>query len=511
MKITYPQLLKVIEKTNENDLLEVLRYIFSFKENIKTFTYFIFPNLISSESPKFHDEIYDFLFEEKNGAMAAPRGFAKSTVCGVFFISWCIVNKYKRFIVYMSQSHPKTVQFIDPIRNEFKHNERLRLLYGDLTPKGLKDDEGRDRQDLIEINGVRIQAVSFNKDIRGFKDKYGNRPDLIIGDDIDSMERLVNPISRKKDYDKLMKEVIPSLANYKSANFKMIGTILHWDSLLVNRVKHYGGKIYEACRFDKDGKIIPSSLLWPSYWSIERLIDKKKDIGSVGFSSEYLNNPIDNDSSIIKREWIMSCCDETVSYQDEFNFDETYLGVDFAFGDRTLNDKSAYVSVGTKFNEPHTIFSIKTFKGMSTTEQFKYIDNQNNTIEYDWVVMEENSIKSMTKELFNYSFNYYLIWTGNSDTADKLKPQIEFQNKRHSVSKRNMIMRLATQIENSNLRFPYKTEEDKATTNQLISELTTFALQDGKLIEVGVHADIPIALAMAVEKIAQSEEVIIST
>jgi len=427
-----------------------------------------------------------------------------SSIVGLFFLTWCIVNKRKKYIVYMSQNHEKTIQFIDPIRNEFKHNDRLRFVYGDLSPKSIDDES--DRQGLIDINGVKVQAVSFNKNIRGFKDKFGNRPDLIIGDDIDDDERVINPDLRKRDRDKLTKQVIPSLANSDDAQFKMIGTIIHWDCLLMNRIRKYDGTIYKACTI-VNGVINPKSLLWASFWSVERLQRMKHDIGSVAFNSEYLNNPLESEAALIKREWITACLDESLSYREasKEKYLQRYDGCDFAFGDRVTNDKSAYVALGVG-NGPHTIFNIATYKGKSITQQFNLLQQRHKKFRFTETVMEENSIKGMSKELYNYKLNYYLIWTGNSDTITKIKKDTEFEGKRHTVSKKNMILRLATTIENGNVRIPYKNEKDKETSNQLIEELLTFALNNGKLVEVGVHADIPIALAMALERIGNSDE-----
>ena len=510
----YVEIMKLVKEIDDPvQIRGILKYIFTKEENLinGNFAYFFFPHVIKAKSPKFHQEIYEFLLDPNSMAIAAPRGFAKSTIAGLFFLTWCIVNKKKKYIVYMSQSHEKTIQFIEPLRNEFKENNRLKLVYGDLTPKGVKDDDGKDRQDLIDIGGVRIQAVSFNKNIRGFKYK-SQRPDAIVLDDIDDDERLLNPESRRKDFFKLTKQVIPSLSNDEGSAIKMIGTILHWDSLLVNRIQTWGGKVYQACKVDENGNIIPSTSLWQDYWNKAKLDKIKADIGSISFNSEYLNNPIDDDTNLIKRKWIQQCCDVGLSYEDaeERLYQEKHLGVDFAFSDRVVADKSAYVGLGCNLDDAHTLFYLRTKQGLSTTEQFNLLKDINDKYKFDWVVMEENSIRSMSKELINYNFNHYLIWTGNYDTADSLKPSIEFENRRHSVSKKNMIIRLATQFENRNIRLPYKTDEDQRKTNQLIDELMTFALQDGKLIEVGIHADIPIALAMAIEKIAQNQEVIIN-
>ena len=179
------------------------------------------------------------------------------------------------------------------------------------------------------------------------------------------------------------------------------------------------------------------------------------------------------------------------------------MGCDFAFGDRVTNDNSAYVGLGQK-DSKNTLISIDIYKGLSIIEQFDILDRMFKTGKYGEIVMEENSIKSMSKELYNYSFKYYLIWTGTVDPAAKHHGDREFDNKRHSVGKKSMILRLATLFENGNIIIPYKTDNDREKSNRLKEELMTFALDSGKLVEVGIHADVPIGLAMALERIGDN-------
>lgn len=509
MRVTYRTLRKILGVIDKDQYRPYLRRIFSFEENFDTFCYYCFPHAARALIPKFHYHLHEeFLFNKRlHQALAAPRGFAKSTLLGLFYISWMVVNKKEDYIVYMSQSHSKTVQFIEPLIDAFKNNIRLKQVYGDLTPSRTKDDDGKFREDIIDVNKIRIQGASFEKNIRGFK--YGSiRPTLIVLDDIESDERVLNPELRLKDANKLNKIIIPSL-DAERGRLKMIGTILHWDSLLSHKIKQYGGEIYKACQVDENNNIILGTSLWPEYWTDERLAAQKKSMGSVAFSSEYLNNPIQNDASLIKFSWLKACMDTNLSYEEAAKQDyiDKKMGVDFAFGDRAVNDKSAFVGVGKK--EKYTVFQIETRKGMSITEQFRLIEQYCSQYHYKEVVLEENSIKGMSKELYNYSFNYYLIWTGAHDPADKLKPSPEFEKKRHTVGKKNMIMRLSTQFENNNIILPYKTDEDKIKTNMLVDELMTFALDDGKLVEVGKHADIPIGLAMAMERFDDDEVIIL--
>lgn len=492
MQITKKEVVSLIQTTNQDDLKELLRYIFSFKENITIFSQVFFPDTVTNKIPDFHHEIYESLLTKYNTALAAPRGHAKSSITGIIYLIFCVVNKLEKYIVYVSQNHTKTVQFIDPVRNEFKNNDMLRFVYGDLTPGSSKDEFGKDREDCFDVGGCRVEAVSFEKNLRGFK--YNNmRPTLIILDDIESDERVLNPDLRLKDSNKLNKVIIPSLDI--NGRYKMIGTMLHLDSLLAKKIKQCNGKIYSACDSEMN------NILWSDRFTRDILIKIKKEIGSVAFYQEYMNNPVDNTSSLIKREWIESCRREDISAEDVRNmqFSMKTLGVDFAFSDRVTADQTAFVGLGKK-DEFLYLLGSQTEKGWSLDEQMKYIrDTLHPRETYDMIGLEENSIKSISKDINQWNLPITLFWTSASDPAARLKPDYDWTNKRHTVGKINLIMRLGTAFENKQFIIPYKTEADKARYDKILAECTSFALSDGRLVEAGVHPDIPIAMGYALE------------
>ena len=502
-KVTIEEIAKLVETYKDKDKLRaILQHIFSHKENIDVFSQFFFPEVITNKIPDFHLEIYDELFADKNSALAAPRGHAKSSITGIIFLIYCIINNMERYIVYISQSYSKTVQFLSPIRNEFKNNDLLKFVYGDLAPTKSKDDDGKDREDCFDVNGIRVEAASFEKNIRGFK--YNTiRPTLIICDDIESDERVLNPELRLKDSNKLNKIIIPSLDI--KGRLKFIGTILHVNSLLVKKIKQYKGKIYRAI---DDGKI-----LWPDRFTKEILAKIKEDIGSLSFKQEYINDPTDNESSLIKREWVEACLDRSVSFEDlkKEKYDYKVLGVDFAFSDRVTADNSAFTSIGEKEGK-YDLFHAELKHGWSALEQFDYIENiLHEKYAYDSIAVEENSIKSISKDMESKDMPLVFYWTGSQDPS-KSKTEYknyEFEGKRHTVGKTNLIMRLGTAFETKQFRIPYKTEEDKIIVDRIIQEITSFALSDGKLVEGGIHPDYPIALAYALEDIKKKEGIII--
>ncbi len=493
MKVSKQQVAELFIKVkNEQKLKELLQEIFSHKENIETFSEVVFPNTVTNKIPSFHREIYKLLFAIGNSALAAPRGHAKTSITGIIFLIFCIVNKLEEYIVYISQNHAKTVQFIDPIRHEFKHNKMLRFIYGDLTPSNAKGDDGKDREDCFDVGGCRVEAVSFEKNLRGFK--YRNmRPTLIIGDDIESDERVLNPELRVKDKDKLNKVIIPALDI--NGRFKMIGTILHGYSLLKNKIDLYNGKIFVACDPNLE------NLLWPERFTKKILQSIKEDIGSVAFQQEYLNNPIDTTSSLIKREWIEQCKREDLSSEDifEMQFDRKTMGADFAFSDRITANESAYAGLGRKDNF-YYLLNCQKDKGLSINEQMAIMKNElYPKYKYDQMGLEENSIKAISKDIQQWNLPITLFWTAAADPAAKKKEHYNWTDKRHTVGKINLIMRLGTAFENKKFIIPYKTEKDKSMFDQILAECTSYALSEGKLVEAGVHPDIPIALGYALE------------
>ena len=503
MRITTKEVAKILKNGDDDEVIkQLLQYAFSFPENIDTFAKTFFPNTCTNESPKFHKEIYDFLFDPNDGALAAPRGHAKSSVTGVIFLIYCVVNRLEQYLVYVSQNHSKTVQFIEPVRFEFKENKMLRYVYGNLTPSAARDDDGKDREDCFDVGGCRVEAASFEKNIRGFK--YKNmRPTLIIGDDIEDDSRVLNPELRIKDKNKLNKVIIPSLDI--NGRFKYIGTILHPDSLLKNKIKLYNGKIFAACNPDF------TNILWPQRFTKEKLQAIKRSIGSIPFQQEYLNNPMDNTASLIKREWIEQCFDETLSHEDvkAMDFEYKTLGCDFAFSDRVTADTSPFMGLGL-YEEMYYFLGTRhdVYKGLSINEQKDIIkDVMHEQWQYDQIGLEENSIKAISKDIQQWNLPITLFWTAASDPAARKKPDYDWSEKRHTVGKTNLIIRLGTAFENGRFVIPYKTEDDKIIADQLLAECCSFALSEGKLVEAGVHPDIPIALGYALELINQPQAI----
>jgi len=231
-----------------------------------------------------------------------------------------------------------------------------------------------------------------------------------------------------------------------------------------------------------------------------------------------MNDPTMNQDSLIKREWVKQCFREDVSYAElqqqaiDNKFKYKSEGTDFAFSDRVTADNSAFVSIGDK-DEFCYVFDCQLKKGLSVNEQLTFLKNELHAkYKYDMIGLEENSIKAISKDLGTYNLPLTLFWTAAQDPTVKRKEykDYDYLGKRHTVGKFNLIMRLGTAFENKRFILPYKTIKDKEITDRILAECCSYALSDGKLVEAGIHPDIPIALGYALELLDNVKKVYMS-
>lgn len=488
-------------------IIKCFRYWFSSPKNFDTYCEFLFPDAFNSGFAAVHYKMIDFFFEEKNSAHAMPRGFGKSTLAGIGYGSYYINYNLGRYVVYTSKNHQMSMQFIEPLRKELSLNEMMIFIYGPYFIGKVQDEtKNKDRGDMFDVNGIRVHALSFEKNIRGLK--FGNhRPSLIFLDDIEDDQRVINPLLRIKDSDKLNRQIIPSLA--PEGKIKFVGTILHFDSLLMSKIKLYDGTISKA--IDNEG-----NSTFPSRFSLDKLAEIKRDIGSLSFQQEYMNEPVADENCIIRPEWIRACFDEELSYGQTEGLGYKTQGLDSAFSDRVEADFTALACIGVnefrqmdskgKIKGKYTLFHAQWEKGWSIIKQLEELKRLAKLYKIDISGIEENSIRAISEELLkDFTLNYKLFWLGSSDPQEQAKitpvSRMEFQNKRHTIGKNTLVLRLGTRFENKEIRIPYKTKADQEKSNRLLDELTSWGLQQGKLIEAGVHPDMPIALGYALELI----------
>jgi len=249
-------------------------------------------DFLTSSIPDFHLEIYTLLPNKNRLVIASPRGHGKSTICSVFYPLWLALFQKKKDITIISASEGLAIEWLRKIKRELETNQDLLACFGDLRSGKWTENH------IILANDsrVNISARGAQGQIRGF------RPDVLICDDLETNESVESEDQRKKLKDWIFKDCLNTLM--PDGQFIIIGTIIHPLSVLADLLAMDNGWEKRKYQAYFDGRQEAGNELWPSLWSHKRLQERKREIGTWAFASEYMNDPISDETAPIKEHQI---------------------------------------------------------------------------------------------------------------------------------------------------------------------------------------------------------------
>lgn len=338
------------------------------------------------DAPKFHIDLCHKLEEQslykptKNICWAAPRGHAKTMFnSNTYPIHELVFNK-RQFILIISETANLSATLIRYISEQLKYNEKLRADYGELLSPS-KQLNDIDNNEMFETTtGALVRSGSIGKAIRGARNG-GQRPDLIICDDLESMDNTNTSEAREKNLHWYNSVIVP-IGTPEKTGIIYMGTMVHGSGLLPNILNRadYDSKVYSAFldepmhtelwqkyeeilldtenpnrieiadRFYEKNKarmIIGAETLWQDRFSYAYLIKKKVEVGSRAFASEYLNKPSDPDSQIFNENTIHFFNDRDLDMEEVRNSGkyDIFSFWDIAIGRTKRSDYNAIVTI----------------------------------------------------------------------------------------------------------------------------------------------------------------------
>ena len=411
------------------------------------------------DAPRFHLEMTDIIDNVSSDkvnakiAIAAPRSHAKSTWFTKDFPIKEVCYRKRKYIIIISETPTVATANMEWIRNQLKHNKKLREDFGALlSPKdqsNIKDNgeefiawhqtEGGARKQI-----ALVQAASTGQALRG-RNWNGSRPDLIICDDLEDARPGGNastPEQRIKLLAWFAQTVMPlGDPKGKRTAFVIVGTTVHRESLLMHvlhKRSDFKSLVYQAiidepkrrdlweqCRliyinraddsraenarkFYEDNRTQMddgAKVLWAEVQPLWKLMTWKWDNGSLAFNTEYMNNPIDEDSMVFNPE-TFTYYNETPDYLSA-NF-EVSMGVDFAMG-KERGDYSAIVVVA-KRRSTGEIYVIDAYGERIKPDEFmrviveKVIEYQPTIIAAEAQAAQEFFVDELKKALTNVGY-----------------------------------------------------------------------------------------------------------
>ena len=328
------------------------------------------PHYFTDEPCGFHRELIRLLFENSDDlVVAAPRGHAKSTITALLYPLHQVLFKRRHYIPIVRKTMTDAEEAIDCLRKELETNKQILADFGQVVKRG------KTRSILLNTDAL-IVAKTRGSKIRGTRYRQ-YRPDLIICDDLEDDQHIESKEQRESD-EKWFNSAI-SNAVAPGGRTVIIGTVLHAHSLLSKLLANatYVRRIFRAVvswpeetelwekwreiyqdiaqgkdaaleffRKHRQRMLAGAEVLWPSRFPFYDLMRLREKIGSLSFSQELQNNPVDPDSQLVKEEWIR--------YYEESELENlglTMFGAcDPSISKKQTADDSAIVSVARASN-----------------------------------------------------------------------------------------------------------------------------------------------------------------
>lgn len=299
----------------------------------------------TAEPSRMHVDLFRSLAQisrDRNGrvAVAAPRGHAKSTVVTLGFVLWSMLSGRENYALIISATKEQAAQHLKHIREEIMGNPLLAEDFPELC------GERRRRNAPWRDNKIRlsreahIHALGAGQRVRGLREGP-NRPSLIVVDDLEELEACQSAEQREKTREWFTKTLLKAVA--PGANVVVIGTVLHYDSLLARlldpnqspgwdsskyqavlrfadrtdlwdawseiywgRAEHEGRSGKEAARAyfeaQRDDMLEGSEVLWPEREPYEVLMEQRLTEGQASFDAEKQNEPLDPEQCLFSAE-----------------------------------------------------------------------------------------------------------------------------------------------------------------------------------------------------------------
>lgn len=316
------------------DVAERRRLVCDDVHGYRYFDQTYFPHYGKAAPSKLHEYLYERLPAIVNSptgqrdALAAPRGEAKSTKVSLIFLLWVVVRKLKHYPLIFMDAFEQSAEMLEAVKVELESNPRLASDFPEACGKTRVWRVGC----IVTANDIKIESFGVGKRVRGRR--HGPyRPDLALMDDIENDENSATPAQRDKLQSFVTKAILSLGPIDDSMDAFMVGTVLHYDSVLSRFLKHpmWNSKVFKAIlkwphrmdmweKFEElllngasphegeaaaklyyaaNQKLMDegAEVSWPAVRPLVKLMIKRARDGHPAFDSEQQNDPISGDEA----------------------------------------------------------------------------------------------------------------------------------------------------------------------------------------------------------------------
>lgn len=321
-------------KTNEENLLMLLESSLNEKEIAKK-SLLAFTECLNYTNAPFQEDWLNFLQykfnpfkdhpdHQKKYLLLWPRGHAKTEITTINYVSWLVGNNHDVHINLISKTASLAESILTALMTRFETDKKYKQIFGELKPKNPR--KWTSQQIIVERNEISKNPTIKATGLMGAI--TGGRSDLVICDDVIDEENIRTRLQIEKVSTWFNKVLIPTL--YPWGGILVVGTRWSYADIYGQLIESWPHDIKKAIQDD-------GTSLWPDYWTLEKLQQRREDIGSVFFNCQYQNDPTGMTGELLKAEWLHPW--EEHPSPNIFK----YAGVDPALGE---GDQQAIATMG---------------------------------------------------------------------------------------------------------------------------------------------------------------------
>lgn len=320
----------------------------------------------ASQFADFHREWFDlFCSDDKFIALAAPRGHSKSTTITISCTLASVLFRQQRYVLIVADTESQAALFLGQIKQILYDSTEIHKLFGlQFNERGVVFEKDTETDIIVKFadhTSFRIMAKGAEQKLRGML-WNGQRPDLIVIDDLLNEELVANKDRR----DKLRRWVYGSLIPCRSEKGKIrwVGTVMNLDDPLCALMPNESSKdtvvedlkvwskrkkgMWRSVKYMAHNHDF-SAILWPSRKTKQYFEELRSDFSEQGipevYACEYLNNPVDDSIRYFRRNDFLTMTEEDRKKNKTF-----YITADLAISQKERADYTAILVGGMDSN-----------------------------------------------------------------------------------------------------------------------------------------------------------------
>lgn len=196
--------------------------------NIGVFAKVFFPEVFDRPFSKEHEKLFSALDDrsKQRVVITAPRGFGKTSITALAYLTRSILFQEHRFIVVVEASEANAIMQTENVKKQLLRNPMIGKLFGNMR------SETFSKEFWVADNGVAVMPRGAGQQIRGLNYE-GNRPGIILLDDVEDPKKVANERLREDLLRWFFTDVMLA-TDQASTDWRVIviGTVLHATSLI---------------------------------------------------------------------------------------------------------------------------------------------------------------------------------------------------------------------------------------------------------------------------------------